>query len=406
MIFFRTFAGEPKLYNLMTRLSITNVGPLRQIDFEIKRYNFFIGPQSSGKSTIAKVMSHCFWLEKEVAVHPYYDKDLSYYEDNFVSQVENFHNIHGYFDRELSSICFESDYVKICMENGKCSIEKKRKIKDYERKKVLYIPAERNVAVFSDSINGYNHIKNFAIDWINARDYYDADNKFGILNLGMDYYREQSNKRTINKIVAKNGKDSYEIQLTDASSGLQSVVPMVTAVSFYTSMFYRQGIETKLMTPEQENTRIKVKNFLYENLDDANDVKKKKAVEDRVVRLTNTKRTSFIIEEPESNLYPSTQRDLLNFIIRCSSAANRKHSVTITTHSPYVINQLNLLLKAHDKGEKIGGAAIDFGELNVFALQDGKARDLKVKNDGVHLIDTDSLSEDINDIYDIYEGLK
>lgn len=79
--------------------------------------------------------------------------------------------------------------------------------------------------------------------------------------------------------------------------------------------------------------------------------------------------------------------------------------LTITTHSPYIINQLNLLLKASDKGEKVDGAAICFDDLNVFAMQDGRIRDLKVQNKGIHLIDTSRLSEDISDIYERYGAI-
>jgi hypothetical protein len=41
----------------------------------------------------------------------------------------------------------------------------------------------------------------------------------------------------------------------------------------------------------------------------------------------------------------------------------------------------------------------------VYAIQNGCIRDLKVQNEGVHLIDTDMLSDDINDTYDLYEQL-
>ena len=77
----------------------------------------------------------------------------------------------------------------------------------------------------------------------------------------------------------------------------------------------------------------------------------------------------------------------------------------MTTHSPYIINQLNLLLKAGDKGEKVDGAAIGIDDLNVFAMQNGEIRDLKVQNEGVHLIDTARLSEDITDIYEQYGAI-
>ena len=52
---------------------------------------------------------------------------------------------------------------------------------------------------------------------------------------------------------------------------------------------------------------------------------------------------SFILEEPEQNLFPQTQVDLFNDII---SLCNAKHpsSVFITTHSPYLLAAANILL--------------------------------------------------------------
>lgn len=387
----------------MATLHIRNIGPIKDVTLELKRYNFFIGPQSSGKSTIAKIISNCLWMEKEIAVHPNKHNDLRYYGSVFLSQLENFHNMHGYFDNQSAFLSYDSDYVKIVFENKSCRIQLGNRIKSYERTKILYIPAERNVLVFANNFNGDNNIDSFAFDWLNARDFYQRDSRFEILNLGLEYYHEQKNGKSISRIKSDEG--DYDIQLTDASSGLQSVVPIATSVAFYTTVFYRNNIENKLLTAWQEKDRVGIKNFLMDELKKNETERNRKAINNRMERLLNTKRTSFVIEEPESNLYPTTQRDLLNFIIKSSCVGNRKNTVTITTHSPYLINQLNLLLKAFDQGKKIDGAAIDFAELNVYALQNGTIRDLKVKNNGVHLVCTDLLSEDINDIYNSYEQL-
>lgn len=50
----------------MKHLIVQNVGPINHIDVELKRFNFLIGSQSSGKSTIAKIYSTCSWMEKEM----------------------------------------------------------------------------------------------------------------------------------------------------------------------------------------------------------------------------------------------------------------------------------------------------------------------------------------------------
>lgn len=55
------------------------------------------------------------------------------------------------------------------------------------------------------------------------------------------------------------------------------------------------------------------------------------------------KRQSFIvIEEPEAHLFPVAQKDIINLISLMVNATNSK--VIITTHSPYILTSLNILL--------------------------------------------------------------
>lgn len=53
----------------MASLEIRNLGPVKNVDLVINTVNVIIGPQSSGKSTIAKVISFCQWLEKDALFH-------------------------------------------------------------------------------------------------------------------------------------------------------------------------------------------------------------------------------------------------------------------------------------------------------------------------------------------------
>ena len=115
--------------------------------------------------------------------------------------------------------------------------------------------------------------------------------------------------------------------------------------------------------------------------------------------LKTPKKTSFIIEEPEQNLYPSTQMDLLDLVVDLCNG-ERKHHCTITTHSPYILNKLNLLVKRFDVGVK-GLAALNWDELSIWAVKDGEVRDLKVRN--AHLINPEYLSEPLDRIYEEYE---
>ena len=53
---------------------------------------------------------------------------------------------------------------------------------------------------------------------------------------------------------------------------------------------------------------------------------------------------SFVVEEPECNLFPAKQVEILQFLIIQTYAQNRM--LTITTHSPYLLSALNNYLYA------------------------------------------------------------
>lgn len=59
-------------------------------------------------------------------------------------------------------------------------------------------------------------------------------------------------------------------------------------------------------------------------------------------------KTAFIniVEEPEQNLYPSSQRGMLNSLTAFNNI-NRGNKLVMTTHSPYLINYLTIAVKAH-----------------------------------------------------------
>lgn len=103
----------------MRRLLIKNVGPIRDVDLELKRFNILIGPQSSGKSTIAKILSTCSWVEKETAT----TQNVNAIPDgeSFTALVESFHKMSGYFNDD-SEVLYDTDYVCLHYLNGKHSV--------------------------------------------------------------------------------------------------------------------------------------------------------------------------------------------------------------------------------------------------------------------------------------------
>jgi len=112
------------------------------------------------------------------------------------------------------------------------------------------------------------------------------------------------------------------------------------------------------------------------------------------------------VEEPELSLDPMAQRKLINQMveyIELSKINDRNMNVIVATHSPYVLNQLNLLFKANDIQSK-ELPHLDFNKTAAFLVEDGEIEDLKLTN--ARLINTNRLSQDIEEIYDTYDNLQ
>ena len=138
----------------MNKLVIKNVGPIKSIDIPLNKINVFIGPQSSGKSTIAKIVSFCSWLEKDV------ERTESVAMQGVLAELEAFHRMEGFFNED-SSILYVGDNVVFTYNvddpldlperfeecNASHYNEKELLLYTVEKTvapKVCYIPAERS----------------------------------------------------------------------------------------------------------------------------------------------------------------------------------------------------------------------------------------------------------------------
>ncbi len=105
----------------------------------------------------------------------------------------------------------------------------------------------------------------------------------------------------------------------------------------------------------------------------------------------------FIIEEPESHLFPESQKYITELIALVS---NCNHSIVLTTHSPYVLGTLNNLLYAHGIPEKYSKKADNIIPKSVW-LDDRNFNSWFVKNGTVencmdaeiHMIQNERIDE-------------
>lgn len=398
---------------------------------ELRRFNFLIGPQSSGKSTVAKILSTCEWIEKEVETTR--NEHAIVNGESFRNVVEGFHKMETYFDKDKESyVQFKTDFIEIEYNHRELSIHLNRDT-EYNRQKICYIPAERNAVTLQELQGlelGQTNLRSFLFDWFNAREFYKSNNKMDILDLGVKYYYDPDQLKNKDRIEHINGK-TYDIPLSNSSSGLQSVTPLIVMLQYYSNQYFAEyGIKKSF---EQESKVKQLRSILTREIaleqyrpgykeeevsdlvaqfnadlrkGEPNVLKIFEAYEQAFDRLTIPNRTTFIIEEPEQNLYPFTQVALLETILKLCKDG-RAHGCTITTHSPFVLNYLNVLIVRHYKqiAEKVG---LDPNELSVYATEDGRLLDMMQKNTrtGEYSVNAEDLVEAMRYMYTEYREMK
>ena len=353
----------------MTTIAIRNIGPIKEVkEIYLNKINVFMGLQSSGKSTIAKIISFCTWVEKDVAT----SQSLSEYQENrtyFRERLESFHKIKGYFNSD-SYIHYKSEVIDIVWENEECSISWVDKYA-YKRSKIAYIPSERNMVILPEARKsefGNTNIRSFLFDWFESRKKYSNENNLSVLNLGVNYYYVEGSEE--DHIKGNNNNTEYDILLSNASSGIQSITPLIVMIEFLTKWIYNEDT----ISFEQNERRQQVNRILsdekvfkpYYKKQDLSKEDRQKLVKDFMTKLEKkdkeawtlfniaktisgnlfkTNNSQFIIEEPEQNLFPETQRDLVYYLLQ-KCLAEEENRLTFTTHSPYILYALNNCMMA------------------------------------------------------------
>ena len=371
----------------MSRLVIHNVGPIADVDITLNKVNVFIGPQGSGKSTIAKIISFCSWMEK---VNEATERAVV---DGLVKRLGSFHHMTEYFS-DRSSIFYEGENVAFAI-NCPQPLQLSQKFiqgntehfhdKEYVfyvlnkevNPKVAYIPAERNFVSAVPTLKNYSesddNLQSFVNDWFAAKLHYTQESPMPLAALDLKYYYNKNIDRDY--LTLGTGQ---QLPLTSASSGFQSIVPLAVLVRWLSSGIYE---ENKPFSPA-ENQRVReILAHLSGNAGEAETElieRLRGFIQGRVYT-----HTQFIVEEPEQNLFPKTQMDLLYSLI---SEINhgRNHRLVMTTHSPYILYAVNNCLLAHLVKDNIDPNlattvtcmpyALNPADVSVWSIMDGSVR--------------------------------
>lgn len=333
----------------MATIQIKNLGPIKDTGLiNLTDVLLVIGRQSSGKSTFMKVLCFCRWIEKKIMTS--FDKTIQAYTHNnrFTKDLKQFYRIDEIYFKEDTEIIYDGDVVTISLTgvNQNAKINRKQEAwEDRYNSKLSYIPAERNLVSAIQNINDTYKAKerdsifNFIQEWYEAKDTYDSDNKLTLsLTDDFKYYSDIG----LDYVVLPNGKPITSFY---ASSGVQSIMPIDVMTDYVMGVvgkvvkFSMSDLMNRLMESLNTDVRNKIIHGAHE------------ATEEELAPIREKMKyqsAQLFIEEPEQNLYPDAQRKLVQNIIRhlkaVKSVGKHRSMVVLTTHSPYVLSTLNVLM--------------------------------------------------------------
>lgn len=330
--------------NDMATLHIKGFGPIEDsTTIELTPFMLLMGRQSSGKSTFMKVLSYCRWVEKRIMVST--DDLISQYThyNRFVKELKQFNRMNDEYFRDDTLIKYDGDAIQIeyVGKSGNPKILRKNNFAQGRfNSKLCYIPAERNlISAIQNVDRAYKAtdrdvLFNFIYEWDEAKSPYTAEHPYPLSVTGGFSY---VNRSGVDMIVREDGVESPAFY---ASSGVQSVMPLEVMANY---MMSQVGKNAPLSMVERNS------------INETDNGSASRRLEYQSAQV--------FIEEPEQNLYPESQRLIVLSIIRSLKMALDKGSessfVMMTSHSPYILSVVNVLLLAAVVSEKVGQAEIE-----------------------------------------------
>jgi len=333
----------------MARLLLKNFGPIKSgfssesgDDFmNISKVTIFVGNQGSGKSTVAKVFSTLTWLEKALNRG---DEDISKFHFARLEVLFDYQRIKNYFKPDTIIEYIGDRYTITCKGNADDPTLniKLNDSKPYSVPQIMYVPAERNFLTVIERANDVKHLPSPLFDF--AQEFSNAQRSFAKKNVplpinNVSYRYEDSIDASF--LV---GED-YEVNLLEASSGFQSVTPLFIVSKFLTEELNRVTTDPRQKLNVNQAVRFSDEFSKVAFDQDLNIQERDKIMKDIIAKYLNVCFVN-IVEEPEQNLFPSSQWEILKQLLEFNNS-REMNQLVITTHSPYIINYLSLVIQGN-----------------------------------------------------------
>lgn len=378
-------------------ITIKNFGPLKNIEYlEIKQFTFLIGESASGKSTIMKVVAMMRYLYKMANIRSYLRHSKvskSPFRVRLSTMMEH-QGMNKMFSKNSLVVyrveISENNSYELSIVDGKLSIPTISK-DDIIFMKASFVSENRNLIPTwaqkawknkGATLGFYFHETND--DFGHASE---TDKIIDLKHVGMRMtITHPKGKPTRYQIIPLDGRHE-PIELTEASSGIQTSASVALIVDYFSSEFsFKDAFNRSVMS------------YLFET----DNLSKFKAVAEPSEL---PKFVDIHIEEPELSLFPDAQCELIDNIIYKATHANpdRTINMMVATHSPYILNYLNIVLRQNKEKR----AHVAHQGMAVYRIYEGVAQNLMCQNQQEeYLVDTFDLSEGMSKIYNEYQSLK
>ena len=433
----------------MQKVIIKHLGPIKELEMEIKDFNLLIGEQATGKSTVAKAIY--FFRSIKATLQDYLCQlyDTSLYNGNDINGGFNkvlrkelksvFVSLFGYswdLDERLYLKYEYADDIWISTQlygkgtkqyiNVQYSGKLTSEIKKLEKEALDLYVQKKDMTYLSLAYASKERLRNYDNFKKSLNQIFDDNKETYYIPAGRSMLTLLVNNRSL---IESNNLDLITRQYMQIIDNIHGVfedgirnahkrypdeerkfdVNKITdtlVANLKGDYQYIAGKEYIIIQDEEKhNEKIPI-NFASSGQQEVLWL-----LNQLYVLMLKKENAFVIIEEPEAHLYPSLQNKVVEFIAYFANMNNS--SVLITTHSPYILTSVNALYcagKVLDSGKvsskkvyDIIGTGCEIHPEKITALKIGRHKDIiNLINDEFKEVSTeliDEISDDINDKY-------
>ena len=382
---------------------IKNFGPLKEVEIDdIKPLTVFIGKSAGGKSIIMKVIVLMRYIYKMVNIRSYLKNakiTRSPFKLRFNSLLHD--GLKGmitaqteiYYTVEINGNKYTLKYTNRGLQSD-INIPDKDLIFFKEAyvsgmRSLIPIWASKAVSVKGENLGFFFH-ETFN-DFNDATDVI-KEQKLEYLNLKMKV-RKSGNRPKLFTIESLQN-DAVPIELRYASSGIQTSAPLVAIVHYFAQEFsFKDAFQRSVL------------NYLY----------KQDLLTKFTLGINRNKLGKYVhihIEEIELSLAPEDQRAFMSNLVEevfHKNKKDRKLGLMVSTHSPYIVNHLNVLLRAgYFEKARENYPFLEKDDIAVYRVNEGKIISLMATDNdtGEYVINALDMSDTMERIFEEYESME